>query len=176
MDDEVAIQRCQAGDADAFRPIVERYQAEAMGHALAFLGNPADASDAVQEGFVRAFRALDHFKAGRRFYPWFYTILRNCCLKLAAKRLPGNELELEVAEIMAPAEESVEEASQFLNPALRQLAPEDREIITLKHLDGLSYEELAQRLGVAPGTVMSRLYYARKRLRVQLERLRKEES
>lgn len=176
MDDDAAIQRCQAGDADAFRHIVERYQAEAMGHALAILGNPTEAGDAVQEGFVRAFRALDRFQAGRGFYPWFYTILRNCCLKLAAKRLPSTNLEEGEAGIMAPVEEPAEGDCQLLDFALRQLPPEDREMITLKHLDGLSYEALAERLGVAPGTVMSRLYYARQRLRVQLERLRKEES
>lgn len=175
MDDDAAIKRCQAGDADAFRHIVERYQAEAMGHALAILGNPTDACDAVQEGFVRAFRALDRFQAGRRFYPWFYTILRNCCLKLAAKRLPSTDWEDGMTGIMAPAEEPVERDGLLLNSALRQLPPEDREMITLKHLDGLSYEALAERLGVAPGTVMSRLYYARQRLRLLIERLRKEE-
>ncbi len=172
MDDQAAIEQCRAGNADAFRPIVERYQVEAMGHALSILGHRQDAEDAVQEALVQAFRALPRFDASRPFYPWFYTILRNCCFKKAARRQavssqPDPPLELLTA---APGDEA-ERKMQLLDHALARLSPEDRELITLKHLDRLSYEALAERLEVPAGTVMSRLYYARQRLRSEVHRL-----
>lgn len=86
MADKAAIERCRAGDKDAFRHVVERYQVEAIGHAAAILGNREDAMDAVQEAFIDSFRALDRIDLTRQFYPWFYIILRNRCYKLAAGR------------------------------------------------------------------------------------------
>ena len=69
MDDQAAIERCRAGDKEAFRHVVERYQAEAIGHAIAILGNREDAMDAIQEAFIDAFKALDRLDLTRRFYP-----------------------------------------------------------------------------------------------------------
>src|SRR5688500_439891 len=86
MDDQTAIQRCRAGDKEAFRHRVERYQAEAVGHAIAILGNREDAMDAVQEAFIDCFRTLDRVDLARRFYPWFYVILRNRCYKVGRKK------------------------------------------------------------------------------------------
>jgi len=172
MDDQDAIKRCRDGEVDAFRGLVERYQAEALSHARALLGNRADAADAVQEAFIKAFQALARFEPGRKFYPWFYTILRHCCFKLAKRRerfdnQPGDELCL----LAAPEAGAKEQQTRQLERALLQLAVEDRELITLKHLDGLSYDELASRLEIPPGTVMSRLYHARQRLRQELEKV-----
>ena len=172
MDDQAAIERCQAGNVDAFRQVVEQYQAEAMGHALALLANREDAEDAVQEAFVKAFRALRRFRAGRRFYPWFYTILRHCCFKLAARRPAAAAASDPPPEILAPASgEEAERQGQLLERALVRLSAEDRELITLKHLDGLSYQALAERLEIPAGTVMSRLYHARQRLRAEINHL-----
>ena len=85
-DDQAAIERCRAGDPDGFRPLVERYEREAVAHALTFLGDREDALDAVQEAFVDAFRGIDRFDLKRRFYPWFYVILRNRCLKMQQRQ------------------------------------------------------------------------------------------
>ncbi|HWN11130.1 MAG TPA: sigma-70 family RNA polymerase sigma factor [Pyrinomonadaceae bacterium] len=170
MDDHAAIERCRAGDTEAFRHIVERYQAEAIGHATAILGNHEDALDAVQEAFIDAFQALDRLDLSRRFYPWFYVILRNRCYKLVhgrKKREMGNSNDI---EILAPAANIRPEESMLLEQAMLELPTEDRELITLRHLDGLSYQELAERLQVPQGTIMSRLYHARKKLRDRLAR------
>ena len=169
MDDPTAIRSCRAGDRDAFRFLVERYQAEAIGHAVAVLGNREDAKDAVQEAFLDAYQALGRFDATRRFYPWFYTILRNRCLKLAAKRRAT--VPLEIPEIFAAGIEGPEE-TLALEKALAALPAPDREIVLLRHLDGLSYEELAERLSIPIGTVMSRLFQARRRLRQKLEAMK----
>ena len=85
MEDCRIIEQCQAGQTEIFSHLVRRYQSEAIGHALALLGNLPDALDAVQEAFVSAFQALDRFDRKRRFYPWFYTILRNRCYKELAR-------------------------------------------------------------------------------------------
>lgn len=170
MDDQTAIERCRAGDGDAFRHVVEHYQAEAIGHATAILGNHEDALDAVQEAFIDAFQALNRFDSTLRFYPWFYVILRNRCYKLAHGRQKRETDSPGEMEILAPTASVSPEDSMLLEQALLELATEDRELITLRHLDGLSYQELAARLEVPQGTIMSRLYHARKKLRERLAR------
>ncbi len=84
MDDASAIEKCRKGETEAFRYLVERYQGQAVGHAVAILGNREDARDAVQEAFVDAFQAIKRFDTTRRFYPWFYVLLRHRCFKMAA--------------------------------------------------------------------------------------------
>ena len=170
MDDQSAIERCRAGDKDAFRHVVDHYQAEAIGHAMAILGNREDAMDAVQEAFIDAFQALDRFDLTRRFYPWFYILLRNRCYKLAAGRIRRDLSSSDGMEILAPVSNIKPEDTMLLERAMFELPAEDRELITLRHLDGLSYQALAERLEVPQGTIMSRLFHARKKLRDKLAR------
>lgn len=172
MDDSAAIQRCKAGQTEAFGYLVRKYQSEAIGHAVAILGNLEDALDAVQDAFLDAYRASGRFDASRKFYPWLYTILRNRCFKMLAsrdKQVPTSGGEVEI--LAQPAEEPAPFGSGVIHEALRGLSAEDRELLTLKHLDGLSYSELAERLSIPSGTVMSRLYYARKRFRENVVRI-----
>ena len=165
MDDLTAITMCREGDRDAFRHIVEAYQRQAAAHASSILGNREDAADATQEAFVDAYRALKRFDETRPFYPWFYVLLRNRCYKMAARRREG--VDIDDTEIVAGAARNDE--SIALERALLALDREDREIVTLKYFDGLSYDELAARLEIPKGTVMSRLFHARRRLRERLE-------
>jgi len=174
MDDANAIAECQAGNAEAFRFLVERYQVEAFGHAVAIVGRREDALDAVQQAFIKAYRALNHFELRRRFYPWFYTILRHCCFKLLQDRDKHAAIDTDELEILGASCDRTDDRTLLLQRALQQMPVEERELITLKHLDGLSYAELAERLGIPAGTVMSRLFYARKGLREKLARLEKE--
>lgn len=166
MDDRAIIERCLKGERDAFRFLVERYQSQAVGHALAILGSREDARDATQEAFVDAFQSLKKFDLSRRFYPWFYVLLRNRCYKLIAKRRETENIE--EAEILAPRTGVPEVERIALERALRSLSREEREIVTLKYLDGFSYDEIAGLLEIPRGTVMSRLFYARKQLQAQL--------
>ena len=170
MDDTTAIRECRAGDKDAFRHLVKKYQAEATAHAISILGNREDGLDAVQDAFINAYQALHRFDLTRKFYPWFYVILRNCCYKLSAGR---NQRAMESADemqILSPTTSVRPEETILLEQAMLELKDEERELITLRHLDGLSYEELAERLEVPIGTIMSRLYHARKKLRERLAR------
>jgi RNA polymerase sigma-70 factor (ECF subfamily) len=173
MDDLAAIAKCRGGDKEAFRHLVERYQAEALGHAMTILGNREDALDAAQEAFLDAYRALDQFRSSGKFYPWFYVMLRNRCLKSLAAKQRRPAVSLEGQALLAPAAGGRSSSgTALLEHALREMAAEDREILTLKHLDGLGYRELAERLGIPEGTVMSRLYRARERLRQKAEACR----
>lgn len=162
MDDAISIRNCQAGDTDAFRHLVERYERQAVSHAVAILGCREDASDAVQDAFVDAFRAMKKFDSTRPFYPWFYVLLRNRCYKATAKRRETESID--ETEILAPGGEVQNVETLAIEAALLGLEPEDRELVTLKYLDGLSYDELAARFEIPKGTVMSRLFYARKKL------------
>ena len=168
MDDQEAIERCRKGENEAFRYIVERYQRLAVNHATAILGNREDARDAAQEAFIDAFRALGNFDKARQFYPWFYVLLRNRCYKLVARRRETQSVD-ETVIVASSATERREEILA-LERALLSLDREDREIVTLKYFDGLSYDELAKRLEIPKGTVMSRLFHARRKLQAKLER------
>ena len=170
MNDADAILRCREGDRDAFRDLVARYQREALGHAVSILGNREDALDAVQEAFIDAFQALERFDITRRFYPWLYAMLRNRCYKMLANRRRHQADSTDELEILSPSPGASQEELILLERGLIALTAEHREIITLKHLDGLSYEELAARLEIPVGTVMSRLHHARKNLREKLSR------
>jgi RNA polymerase sigma-70 factor (ECF subfamily) len=164
MDDREAVERCRAGEREAYRVLVERYEREAFAHAFTLLLNRADAEDAVQDAFVDAWRAIRRFDPSRRFYPWFYVILRNRCLKSRRGRSPER---LDETLVVAATPEDRDLAGDF-DRALRKLPAGDRELLTLHHLDGLGVREVAARIGVPEGTVMSRLSAARRRLREAL--------
>lgn len=166
MDDSRTIKRCQNGETSAFRHLVERYQKQAIGHAVAILLNRDDALDAVQEAFIDAFRAINSFDQARSFYPWFYVLLRNRCHKLRTRKRETESIE--GTEILAPKTGLSHEERLALERALFSLPPEDREMITLKYLDGLSYQELAEYLQIPKGTVMSRLFHIRRQLQRKL--------
>ncbi len=168
MNDETAIEKCKTGEHDAFRHLVERYQKQAAGHATAILGNREDAKDAAQDAFIDAFRAIQTFDESRPFYPWFYVLLRNRCYKMAARQRETENIDETV--IVAPSSGAEVGATVALEKALWAMDNEDREILTLKYFDGLSYQELATRLQIPKGTVMSRLFHARRKLRVKIER------
>jgi RNA polymerase sigma-70 factor (ECF subfamily) len=167
MDDKPAIDKCRNGEQEAFRYLVERYQRQAVSHATAILGNREDALDAAQEAFIDAFRALKSFDEARPFYPWFYVLLRNRCYKMAARK---RETEGVDETVIVASNSMAREETLALEEALLSLDRQDREIITLKYFDGLSYDELAERLEIPKGTVMSRLFHARRKLQVKLER------
>lgn len=166
MDDTTTIEKCLNGEKDAFRHLVENYQRQANGHATAILGNREDAADAVQEAFIDAFKSLKNFDKMRRFYPWFYVLLRNRCYKMTAKRRETEDIE--ETEILAARTGISFVETIALEKALLSLTNEEREIVTLKYLDGFSYDELAEYLKIPRGTVMSRLFYARKKLQAKL--------
>jgi RNA polymerase sigma-70 factor, ECF subfamily len=161
MEDDAAVRACRVGDTGAFRHLVSRYQSRALAHARLLTRNEADAADATQDAFVDAFRNLTAYDPDRQFYPWFYVLLRNRCLKQRSRR--ATRAESGVLPVTA-VDPGVSEAQLDLWRAIGRLAPEEAEIVVLKHIEGWTYQELATALAIPRGTVMSRLYAARQRL------------
>ena len=165
MDDAAASEACRAGDVDAFRHFVDRYQRRALAHARVLTRNDADAADATQDAFVDAFRNLRTFDSSRQFYPWFYVLLRNRCFKQRSRR--GTRWESEV--LTTPrVDPGLSEQHLDLWRAIDRLPPDAAELIVLKHIEGWTYDELAKALDVPSGTVMSRLHAARQQLLAML--------
>jgi RNA polymerase sigma-70 factor (ECF subfamily) len=150
--------------------------------ALGLVGNREDALDLSQEAFIRAYNNIESFNSKRNFFPWFYQILRNLCFSHLRKRKrerarftfdldsERQTFEPETQEHFSPelvAERN--ETKDRLWKAISKLEPKHREVIILRHFQDLSYEEISKVLLCNKGTVTSRLYYARKRLKEILE-------
>ncbi len=182
-DEGSAIERCKKGDRDAFAVIVQKYMKPAYYVALGYVGRPEDALDLSQDAFVNAFRHIRRFDSSKSFFPWFYSILKNLCmnhLNRTRRRREDSISEMEEEEGQAPIpvetvnpEESAlqKDLEAKIGQALQRLRPKDREIIILQHLQDYSYQEIADLLDIPIGTVMSRLYSARRALRRELERM-----
>jgi RNA polymerase sigma-70 factor (ECF subfamily) len=162
MDDADAVRQCQAGHVEAFQHLVHRYQGRALAHGRVLTGNDADAADAAQEAFLDAFRNLNQFDVRREFYPWLYVLLRNRCFKQRTR--PGTRPESGPFPEHETARGPLVEQALDLHTALAKLDRAERELVVLKHLDGWTYDELSIRLEIPRGTVMSRLFNARRKL------------
>ena len=170
--------KCQSGGARFFEPLVRAYEADAVRIACAMVGDADAARDAVQEAFVKAYRAIGTFDSRRNFRPWFLQILRNQCRDLLRSRNARKRFEVPVDKVDARAlstdGERVHvrrEAAEILWKGLAAIDPGQREIIVMKELQGLSYEEIAATMDIPEGTVASRLFHARRALRQALEEM-----
>jgi RNA polymerase sigma-70 factor, ECF subfamily len=167
------IRRCQEGATAAFEPLVRMHQGPSLGYAAAMLGDEDEAADALQDAFVQAFRALPRLRAGSPFGPWFRTILRNICLdRLRAprrrRRVALEARSLDQAMWIEPvAQRTAERAALggILAEAMQTLPEEQRVVLLLREIEGMSYTEIAGTVGVPAGTVASRLNHARAALR-----------
>ncbi|MHB2153103.1 RNA polymerase sigma factor [Calditrichota bacterium GD2] len=175
LSDRQAIEACLKGDKEKYRIIVERYKERAYYMALMFVKNHEDAMDLSQEAFYRAYRSLADFDPGRPFYSWFYRILKNLCINFVnhhrRKQPMDDDMERQAqAEGTFPDEVfEKNERAEIIWQALSLLDEKDREIIVLKEFNEFSYQEIADALQIPIGSVMSRLYYARKRLLKKLK-------
>lgn len=183
FDERSLIVRAQQGECDAFNRLVKHFQKRIYRAVFPLMGNAEDAMDVTQETFLRAYHALKRFEPGRPFYPWIYRIARNLGLSaLSKKHRAGFTLSLETPVTedeqpiqladsdQNPREEAYQaEIQKRLAEALESLKPEDREILFLKDFNQHSYQEIAEIVDIPIGTVMSRLYYARERLRQKME-------
>ena len=179
--DGLLVRRVRAGDVDAFCELVERYKRRAYYAALGLVGSPEDAMDLAQEAFARAFRARRRLDPERSFYAWLYQIVRRLCFNLirdrgrrSAKLRQASDWLVAQAQERAAERDDPERAlvraeeRRRLMRAIEALSAGEREVIVLKELEGLRYREIAELVGIPLGTVMSRLYTARRRLRATL--------
>lgn len=175
----------KGGQVRAFETLFHRVRGSAFQAARSLVGNHEDAQDLTQEAFVKAYKARATYDPSQPFMPWFHRILRNTCFSFLRRRGrmkthsihgggPGPEGEESTWEIVdedavsPSASAESEESSAAFAAALERLKARDREIIVLRHYQELSYKEIAAALEIPEGTVMSRLFHARKRLKALL--------
>jgi RNA polymerase sigma-70 factor (ECF subfamily) len=157
-----------------FHTLLDAHSRRAQRAALGFLGRPEEAREAAQESLLKAWRARDRYDPSRPFYPWLYRIIKNHCLDQLAKRRIRKPAPVEVERLAdsgpdpaLAAERAQSRARLYI--ALQELPEPQREILNLRHFQDLSYAEISQVLEVKEGTVMSRLFRARKALAKQMQ-------
>lgn len=181
-DDLTLVKRCRAGDRAAFRSLVERYQKRVYSQAYGMVKDKEEAMDIAQDAFVKVYKYLDHFKGDSSFYTWLYRVVANLCTdRLRRKRSQASE-SVEFDEDVAVDETNTAgilssrlgtnphqalmraELARKLEEALAQVPEKHREILLLRELEGMSYEDLSRVLKIPKGTVMSRLFHARSKV------------
>jgi RNA polymerase sigma-70 factor (ECF subfamily) len=173
--------RAKRGDEAAFDELTRALRERAYRLAQGWVGSREDALELAQEAFLKTYRARDTFRDSEPFLPWFHRILRNTCYSFlrSRKRLkPASlsareegESDWEIADDEAAPEAALEqeERAQVFWSGFKRLSARDREILALRHFEELSYSQIARALEIPEGTVMSRLFHARARLRRALE-------
>jgi len=169
-DDTEVFDRIKKGDKEAYKIIVQKYMKRAYFTALGFVGNRDDALDLSQIAFIKAYRSLPKFDHQRSFFPWFYAILRNLCFNFIKKRKRSQIIPIEIVgnSNLVSLRNDQEAIKEIVWRAISTLPNQEKEIILLKYFQDLSYKEIAEVLNCPIGTVMSRLYYARKKLKEKL--------
>lgn len=185
IDEQILVKKAAAGDADAFEQLVLKYQSQIYNLCFRMSGNAEDAADLSQEAFIKAWNHLESFHFEAAFSTWLYRLASNTCLDFlrSAKRRPqisltvedsdGEEGILDVPDSAATPEECLiaAEESRLLSQAMNALEPEQRQILTLRVVNEMSYADIADILRIREGTVKSRLSRARDALRKKLQNL-----
>ena len=170
-DQENIIARARRGDADAFEQLVVAYRDQVFRLALRMCGNEADADEVAQEAFLSAWKALPNFRGDSRFSTWLYQLTSHAAIDLMRREKRQIAAE-DITEVSAsdpgPSPQQQAERSetrQAVRDAMGQLSPEYRQIVVLRFLQELSYEEIGAVLKLPPGTVKSRLNRAKSQLK-----------
>lgn len=175
-----AIWGCDGSSKKAFEVFVKRYMKDAYFIALGLVGNQEDALDLSQQAFMQAYRHRNRLKEKGKLFPWFYQILKNLCYSHLRKRKVRRATSLDDCQNCEPQTEICtqfdpeaiaerNEMNERVWKAISLLDEKHREVIILRHFKNLSYEQMAEMLFCNKGTVTSRLYYARKKLKEILD-------
>lgn len=190
MDDNTPelIARAQAGEQEAFRMLVEQHSRSVFNVAYRIVGNPADAEEAVQETFLRVFRRIDGFQERARFSTWLYRVAANAAMDVVRKRQrhATREAAIETEEgvvlpfaAAAPGPEQLATGGQISDRvagALERLTPGERAAFTLRHLQGLSIQEISEALDMRTNAVKNAIFRAVQKMRRELAPLASELS
>jgi RNA polymerase sigma-70 factor, ECF subfamily len=183
-DERELVDEARRGDAVAFRRLVERYQRRAYAVALGMVHDHDDARDICQEAFLRVHRNLATFEGEAQFFTWMYRIVMNLCIDHLRKKR-GERVEFDDARANEEAADDVgiaprrtgfdpgralsdKELRARIQAALKRLSPAHRAVLLMREVDGLSYKEMADIVGCSIGTIMSRLFHARKNMQRML--------
>ncbi len=181
MDEKALIKKSKNGDSEAFELLITPYMTKVYNIALGILGSSEDAEDAAQEAFIKAFRNIGSFNENSGLYTWLYRIVYNCCLDMIRKkqRRPfsfltiskgsddDSDFEIEIADSRPLPDEilSKTEMQGEVRRAVSMLKESYRTIIVMRDFEGLSYDEIADVLGISLGTVKSRISRGRESLK-----------
>lgn len=182
MTDIELIRLVQQGETNAFSELVERYQTKVYSLALRMCGSEDDAFDLAQEAFLRAWQSLGSYRSDAAFSSWLYRLTSNVCIDYLRKKKrsrvisltfeddEGEQAQLELPDSAPTPEQRLlqKEEQALLREAMNALPVEARQILTLRAINGLSYEQIAEVMGLPEGTVKSRLSRAREQLRKKI--------
>lgn len=175
LTDQQLVERAQAGDSRAFDLLVKKYQHKIIGLIGRYVHDHAEVYDVAQEAFIKAYRALDKFRNESAFYTWMYRIAINTAknhLVARGRRPPGSDLDISDAEVLdasgrladietPEAAIARDQLEQAVYEAIDNLPEDLRTAITLREMDGLAYEDIANVMQCPVGTVRSRIFRAR---------------
>jgi RNA polymerase sigma-70 factor (ECF subfamily) len=185
-DDAELVARTRAGNHDAFRVLYQRYHRRVYALAYGVVQNADDALDVVQDGFIKAHRHLDKFEGNSSFYTWLYRIIMNLSIDHIRKHKRARHVDFDDA-IGHGQDEGGEDAllprvlgqnpgkslvrkeiREQIGKALAELSDNHRAVLVMRELEGMSYEEMAQAMQCSKGTIMSRLFHARRNMQKRL--------
>jgi len=183
--DQLLVERVQRGDKKAFDILVAKYQHKIVKLISRYIRDQAEVLDVAQDAFIKAYRALPRFRGESAFYTWLYRIAINTAknyLVAQSRRLPDSDVEIDVAEQYEGASDLRDNATperlllkdeieRTVFEVIEQLPEDLRTAITLRELEGLSYEEIADAMGCPIGTVRSRIFRAREAIHNKLKPL-----
>ena len=191
--DQELVSRYRQGDQQAFELLVKRYQRKVYSLAFGIVHNADDAMDVSQEAFVKVHRYIDKFQGSASFYTWLYRIVVNLCIDHLRRAGRAQSVEYDdaidragvlSAEAIVPSRLGTnpgtnlqnKELLQVIQAGLDQLSPNHRAVIVMREVEGLSYKEMAKIMRCSKGTIMSRLFHARRRLQAYLRQALNEEE
>lgn len=184
--DDLLVERAKRGDLAAFEQLVNQYERKVYSLAYRLMGNHEDANDAAQEAFIRVFRMLPDFRGDSSFATWLFRIVSNACLDELRRRkrqpvtsidsrieVSDGEVEREIPDAADTPEQALErvEVQKLVQYGIQSLDEDYRSVLVLRDIQGLSYNEVADVLGLTMGTVKSRLNRARAALKEKLSDL-----
>ena len=175
------VDRFQKGEKEVFNELVVKYQGKIYDLVYKYVPNPEIAKDLCQEIFIKAFKALPHFKKQSAFYSWLYRIATNLCVDfirqqkrlqtLSLEELPGGthgECTFNDTNPLPPDQAETKELGQIIGKAISQLPPRQQRVFNLRYQEGLQLKEIAARLDRSEGTIKAHLHHAHQRLRMLL--------
>ena len=184
--DKILIEKSLSGDLNSFRRLVEYYQPLVYSIAFRFLRNSADSEDIVQECFLKVWKNLSTYKLDYKFSTWIYKIVVNLCMDQFRKKkiiktiyyedIPGSVTNPGAEKYNLEDTIITNEMIRYVNIAVDNLSPKQKMIFVLSELEGIENDEISKILNVSTGNIKSNLYYARKNIRIYLDKIYKTNS
>lgn len=184
-DDQELVAACKAGDRHAFHLLYQRYERRVFAVAFGYLRNQEDALDVVQEAFIKVHRYLPNFEGQSSFYTWLYRIVANLCIDHMRRRSRKKDVEFDDRFEHEPRSESPtaalpaladpvtalknKEIMSAVEASLQELSENHRAVIVMRELQGFSYADMAKAMNCSKGTIMSRLFHARRNMQKLLK-------